>query len=333
MRLTTVLSLDGDELRTVRVAAGETTVETARGTVVHREVSEGWDVAVTGGRVPLRGLRRTLATGPLELVTAETTMRREIALSASVPHLLAPPPLNGTLDGFLDSDPIVLDLDDHYRRSEEPYAGADQFSATATLGWDETALYVAVDVRHPAPTFPATDAPPLRLDNEPDLIHADGVQLYLQLAGGAPLGWLIVPDPASDRVQVRAADGTQGDAAQVRGAWSRSEEGYVITVALTVPGWPPSSLAMPRDSICWSTRCSPVGNAAPVSWSGVAGQAGSISGAIGTPRPASAGWHSREDSRLHLDRQQAAGSAVRCRRADRAAGKARPCIGGGGLGQ
>jgi hypothetical protein len=141
------------------------------------------------------------------------------------------------------------------------------------LGWDETALYVAVDVRHPAPTFPATDAPPLLLDNEPDLIHADGIQLYLQLAAGAPLGWLIVPDPASDRLQVRSADGTQGDAAQVRGAWSRSEEGYLITVALTVPGWPPSSLGdAPRfDLLVNQMQPGRQRRAGQLVWSGGAG--------------------------------------------------------------
>ena len=241
VRLTTAIGVNGGELKTLRTAPGETTVETARGKVVHREVSEGWDVEAGGTRVALRGLRRTTASGALELVTVETTLRREVTLSATVPHLMIPPVLDGTLTGFRAGETIALDLDDHYRRSEEPYAGAEAFSASATLGWDEAAVYVAVDVRQAEPHFPPRGAGPLLLDNEPDLIHADGVQLYLQLPGEAPAGWLVVPDPASNGLQVRAAGGTRADPAQLRGGWARTADGYRITAALTIPGWPPST--------------------------------------------------------------------------------------------
>ena len=200
-------------------------------------------------------------------------MRREVALSHTVPHLMAPPALDGTPTGFGSDDLITLELDDHYRRSEEPYPGADVFSATASLGWDEAALYVAVQVGHAHPYFPSVGAAPLRLDNEPDLIHADGVQLYLQLPGEAPAGWLIVPDPSSNRLQVRAADGTDGDPAQVRGAWARTADGYRITVALAVPGWPPPGLGVaPRfDLLVNEMQPGRQRRAGQLVWSGGAG--------------------------------------------------------------
>ncbi|MEO8636740.1 MAG: heparinase II/III family protein [Gemmatimonadales bacterium] len=273
VRLTTVIAVGGGELKALRIAPGETTVETARGVVTHREVGDGWDVEVGGARVPLRGLRRTTASGALELVTIETTMRRAAVLSVTAPHLITAPPLDGTLAGFASHDMITLDTDDHYRRSEAHYAGAEVFSATASLGWDEAALYVAVQVRHSDPTFPPVDAPPLLLDNEPDLIHADGLQLYLQLAGDAPAGWIIVSDPSSDQLQVRAADGTRSDPSQVRGAWARTDDGYCITVALSVPGWPPSNLGeAPRfDLLVNEMQPGRQRRAGQLAWSGGAG--------------------------------------------------------------
>jgi hypothetical protein len=35
----------------------------------------------------------------------------------------APPALDGTLAGFDDSEPLTIDIEDQYRRSEEPYPG------------------------------------------------------------------------------------------------------------------------------------------------------------------------------------------------------------------
>src|SRR2546430_12485974 len=35
-----------------------------------------------------------------------------------------------------------LDLEDQYRRSEEPYSGPEDFSAAAFAAWDDDALYL-----------------------------------------------------------------------------------------------------------------------------------------------------------------------------------------------
>src|SRR5258706_8225979 len=103
------------------------------------------------------------------------------------------PPLDGTLAGFDLSEPLTLALEDQYRRSEDPYAGPDELSAVAYTAWDEGALYVAVDVTKPDLCLRPQDAPPLRLDNEPDGIHSDGLQVYVaDEAGGERGGHFIV---------------------------------------------------------------------------------------------------------------------------------------------
>ena len=82
-----------------------------------------------------------------------------------------------------------------------------------------------------------------------------------------------MPDPASTGLQVRAADATAGDPAQVHGAWARTPDGYRITVALAVPGWPPSGLAdAPRfDLLVNEMRPGRQRRAGQLVWSGGAG--------------------------------------------------------------
>ena len=50
--------------------------------------------------------------------------------------------------------------------------------------WNEDALYLGVDVVKAEVIVRPDDAPPLRLDNEPDDIHADGIQVYLRPGAG-----------------------------------------------------------------------------------------------------------------------------------------------------
>ena len=55
-------------------------------------------------------------------------------------------------------EPLVLDYEDQYRRSEEPYPGPEEFSATAAAAWGEGQLHLLIDVRTPEPSCsgPAT---------------------------------------------------------------------------------------------------------------------------------------------------------------------------------
>ena len=160
----------------------------------------------------------------------------------------APPPLDGTLEGFELSEPIELVLEDQYRRSEDPYPGPDEFSATAHTAWDERALYLGVEVTKPDVCLRAAGKPPANVDNEPDDIHSDGLQLYLAPRAGASdassdggrhdaVGYLIVPDDAGSGVRARVTSDTRNgaDAGAVVGGWRRTPGGYCVTVAVPWP--------------------------------------------------------------------------------------------------
>jgi hypothetical protein len=238
-----VLGFDGVILREVRFAASEVVVETGAGTVIHRQTSDGWDIEAGDRRVQLRGLIRDRLPAALALPVVGSELLRYQPPEAEVPHLAAPPALDGSLDGFPDQYQLMLDHEDQYRRTELPYPGPEGFAATAHLGWDEGALYVAVSVVKQELVLPSAGSAPKRLDNEPDLIHADGLQLYMQLEGHRPHGWLVAPDPSSSHLQI-VPIGPSG--APALGSWAKTPEGYRITVALTVPGWPPGVSDPPR---------------------------------------------------------------------------------------
>jgi hypothetical protein len=100
-------------------------------------------------------------------------------------------------------------------------------------------LYLAVEVTKPDLCFRPPDAPPLRLDNEPDDIHSDGIQLYLADAeSGEAVGYLVVPE-GDERggLRVRGAGESPGVPASIRGAWRRTEGGYRVTVGVPWPEW------------------------------------------------------------------------------------------------
>ncbi len=232
VRLVTALSTG--ELSLSLHAAGDTIeVRTAKGVHRHHGVVEGWEIEVGSAVVRLSGRRAEPRTiGPL---TPQEPPLKESGVALRVAE---PPALDGTLDGFDAREPLALDHDDQYRRSEEPYPGPDELSALAYVNWDDDTLYLAVDVTKPDPCFRPDGAPPLLLDNEPDDIHSDGLQVYVRLdpAGGV-FGFLVVPSHRDQALRVRGASDTAGDPAMVEGAWSRTETGYLITLALRLPGW------------------------------------------------------------------------------------------------
>ena len=219
-----------DVVRAVRVDGNVIEVDTADGTDRHTGRVEGWTIERGAARIRLAG-RRTArpAFEPLLQTKLE-------AMAGVAPAALEPPVLDGTLDGFDDTAPLVIDHDDQYRRSELPYAGADEFSATAWINWDDTGLYAAVEVVKPEPVFRPADAAPLRLDNEPDDIHSDGLQLYLRDTAGAVAGVLVVPEPGGSLRSRRVADTAP---MEVAGSWTPTDTGYRVTLRLVPPAWEP----------------------------------------------------------------------------------------------
>ena len=229
------------QVRAVTTDGPAILVETGSGTDRHLQITEGWEVGGGGGVTRLGGTRRQRpATRPL-IELDRPTPPHAIAL-----HLGNPPSLDGSLEGFDAGEPLLLDHEDQYRRSEEAYAGPEEFSATALLGWDSDAVYIGVDVVKADPAYRAADAAPLRLDNEPDDLHSDGLQLYFRPEADGPVyGFLVVPADDEGGIRVHIAGGNSGDPKMVTGGWRLTETGYTVTVAVALPGWS----GRPRDEI------------------------------------------------------------------------------------
>jgi hypothetical protein len=229
-RLVALLSIR--DLAPMLTQTADTIVVTAADRVErHRQVVDGWQIEGPDGTVRLAG-HRTPGAEFEPLVTKV----RPLGQHGVAPWIDVPPALDGTLEGFDLSHPLALDHEDQYRRSEEPYAGPDELAATAWVNWDDEALYVAVEVTKPDVVFRPDDAAPLGLDNDPDDIHSDGLQVYL--AGGEDdgPGLLVVPEETERRLRVRQL-GEAAAALDVGGDWSRTENGYRVTLAVRAPGW------------------------------------------------------------------------------------------------
>ena len=236
----TVLEPVGDapSVRAVRVQGSVIEVETAeRGVERHSATALGWEITTKARRIRLAGARQPEPPFEPLLELDKPTPAAGAALRAAVP-----PALDGSLDGFDTSEPLRLELEDQYRRSEEPYAGPDDFAALAHAAWDDDALYLAVEVVKPELCIRPGGAPALRLDNEPDDIHSDGVQVYLARdeTGGTRderVGYLIVPDSAGSGLRVLATSDSSADPVRVRGSWQRTERGYRVTLGIAWPQW------------------------------------------------------------------------------------------------
>jgi hypothetical protein len=230
-RLLTVLESVADEpsVRVVRSKGDLIEVETTRGVDRHSAQLGGWSADGPSGSVRLGGRRKPAAPYEPLLEINLPTKATGAALRVD-----APPALDGTLEGFDDGEPLTIDIEDQYRRSEEPYPGPEELSAVGYVNWSDDALYLAVEVTKPDLCFRAPDAPPLLLDNEPDDIHSDGLQVYLQEGeAGGVYGFLIVPVGAEGGpLRVRPVDGTAGGPDMVRGAWRRTGGGYRVTLAI-----------------------------------------------------------------------------------------------------
>lgn len=238
-RLVTVLEFGAraSVVRAVRVRGDLVEIDTGAGTERHRFGGKEWVVEGPAGRLVL-GAAVKLALLPDILLNLEPPTRP----TGAALRVDQPPPLDGSAEGFDTSDPLRLELEDQYRRSEEPYAGREEFSALCYAAWDESALYLAVEVTKPDVVIRPGDAPPLLLDNEPDDIHSDGIQVYLAdaVAESPASGYLVVPDARGAGLRVRTVSDASGDPAAVRGTWRRTDSGYAITLGIE---WPEGLLA------------------------------------------------------------------------------------------
>lgn len=210
-------------VRGVRVEGNVIEVQTADGTDRHTGHLEGWTIERGEARTRLGGRR---APKPAFEPLLQTRLEPPLAV--------APWGALGQLD---ETAPIAIDHEDQYRRSELPYAGPEEFAATAWVNWNEHGLAVAVEVLKPELVLRPADAAPLRLDNEPGDIHSDGVQIYLRDAAGDIAGVLVVPEEGR-AIRARGVAGTAPVSAE--GSWARTDSGYRIELQLTPTAWEPA---------------------------------------------------------------------------------------------
>lgn len=255
-------------VRAITVEGPAIMVETTSGVDRHLPVGEGWQVSGGGEIVRLGGVRkRRAARGPLIDHDRRTPPR------ATAIHIGEPPALDGSLDTFDAGEPILLDHEDQYRRSEEAYAGPEEFSATALINWDSDAIYLGIDVVKSEVVYRPNGAPPLRLDNEADDLHSDGLQVYLRMDGDGPVyGFLVVPADEDGSIRASVIQGYAGNAGMVTGGWTRTQTGYAITLAVGLPDWS----GRPRDEIAFDLiinelRSDRVRRAGQLVWSGGGG--------------------------------------------------------------
>jgi hypothetical protein len=240
----------------------EIEVRTAGGVRRYRFPDAGLVVEDGAARIALGGLRPPPRKHK-PLLEQKTGPEAE----AIAPHIMNPPALDGTLDGFDPSEPLTLDTELQYRRSEEPY-DSERFSAQAWVNRDEQAVYVAVEVRKPELLLRAADAPPLDLDNEPEDINSDGLQLYLSHED-VTLGFLVAPVPGAG-LHIRALTDQAG---AVRGAWSPTDDGYLLTMAIESPelGALPAGTRIAFDLLVNEMRPERQRRAGQLVWSGAGG--------------------------------------------------------------
>lgn len=247
VRVVTVLEpATGDAVvRSVQTRGDAVEVTTTSGIDHHRFTGSEWTIEQEGQRpIVLRGAREPRPPFvPLLQIDPPTPV------AAPAFRVAGPPPLDGSLAGFELAEPLQLGLEDQYRRSEDAYPGPDDFSASAYAAWDEQALYLAVAVTKPEVCLRPDGAPPLKLDNDPDDIHSDGLQVYVAPEinasspngdGAGSVGYLIVPEQRGHGVRVHPTSDTRshqtrGEAGAATGRWQRTDTGYCVTVAIPWP--------------------------------------------------------------------------------------------------
>ncbi len=212
-------------IRGVRLDRDRLTVETPTGPVHYATTAGGLGVEHGATVLALGGLRAR------PLVPAGVMGERPAwDTVAHAPRAWQVPALDGSLDGFDTGQPIELADELHYLRSEEPYE-PDQFSARCWVNHDVDALYLAVEVTKPDVVLHPADAPPLALDNDPDDIHTDGVQVGYAVGDDPPASLLATP--AEDgTVRVRRVGEPAWSTGAGDGAWAMTDEGYRMTLRI-----------------------------------------------------------------------------------------------------
>ncbi|MHB1327362.1 MAG: heparinase II/III domain-containing protein [Gemmatimonadales bacterium] len=264
-RLAAVIDLTGN-VSEVRVGPDQIAVAGQAGTTTVRLASASLTIESPDGGITLGG---TISVPP---VAKPLMAPRPLRAEGYVIQVDAAPALDGTLEGFETSAPLEMGDEGHYFRSEEPYQDPGQFSATAYLNTDLRQLYLAVVVTKPDFLVRGIDAPPLDLDNEQDDIHSDGIQVYYRTSGGEAHAYLIRPTEEG-AIIARPIPGNAAELVTLQGSSMRTDDGYVITVALPCEGLnaAPDRSTMTFDVCVNELREDRVRRAGQLAWGGGGG--------------------------------------------------------------
>jgi hypothetical protein len=254
-----------DPVPALSMSADQIEVASAEG-VTRYHLSE------TGATIERAGVRTTLGGIRLPRPKHRPFFKPpgEPPVEAAAPFIHAPPPLDGTLAGFDTGAPLELDAEHQYLRSEEPF-DSEAFSARAWLNWDGAALFLAVAVAKSEVICRPESAASLELDNEPEDVNSDGLQVYLSL-DGALRGTMVLPQEGGG-LYVRQLGPASQPTVGVQGAWSRTELGYVVTLRLDDDGFAAQSTGstIGFDLLVNEMRPGRLRRAGQLAWSGGGG--------------------------------------------------------------
>ncbi len=228
-RLVAVFDLGGAVTSVLSGPERITVTESADAVTTIRLASASVRIAAPAGEVTLGGAL------PAPAARKPFIAEKPIVVEGQAVRIEEPPALDGTVDGFDTSAPLEMADEGHYYRSEEPYDGPETCAAAAFVNWDAEHLYLAVDVSKPEVVVRGADAPPLGLDNEPDDIHSDGIQVYYRLGDAGPVRAYLIRPSGDGGVLARPIPGSPDQLASITGASAVGEGGYTITVALPCP--------------------------------------------------------------------------------------------------
>ncbi|WP_396224100.1 heparinase II/III family protein [Gemmatimonas sp.] len=189
------------------------TVTTPDGTMAtHESAAHGWHIGLVA-----RHARSSIDLERLPVDTHAGDARdTHDALSrhAAAPHAASAlrAPLGATVDHVVSEGPLIRLGEAHYTPTEEPWGGDNRPTAEIRVGVTRDLLVVHLQVHtgHP-PVVPeggtATRMPDNLLDNERADVNADGVQVYVGMAGDPTGRWragvLAVPLQGHEGATVR----------------------------------------------------------------------------------------------------------------------------------
>ena len=224
-RITTVWDFAGT-VRGVVVDSGVRVALADGSTHEHTDYNARWQVAFE-----MNGARRTIDLGgAVRNATAGGSSERG--------GTVTPPPQQVAHVIGRGRKPVAFDLvETNYWRSELSWVEAGKPTATVAVSVDGRALVLDVTVRKPDVYFaPRRDSNPL--DNEPDDINSDGVQLHLvlgeaQTPPARELAYVLVPELGGTAVRV-ASRSSGAPAPLPTATWTSASDGYSLRAALSL---------------------------------------------------------------------------------------------------